>query len=158
MRGRYSVVCRGKDGNVKWAERIDNLVTATGKNTLLDTMFGGATACSWYVGLISSVDYTALSVDDTMLSHPGWTEGVDYLSPYRPAASFSAASMGQKAMSAAASFDITGAMDVVGMFLCSGDVRGATDGVLYSAGVFSSGVQSLVSSDTLEVTYTAITG
>ena len=42
-----------------------NLVTNQGKNQMFNTLFKGATQiASWYIGLISSVSYTALAATD----------------------------------------------------------------------------------------------
>ena len=38
VEGWYHVVCRDKDGNVKWEEEFPNLVVAVGKQLMLDTL------------------------------------------------------------------------------------------------------------------------
>src|SRR6187549_1787691 len=74
--GRYEIECFGPDGKLKWREVIDNVVQTVGKNLALDTFLGGAayTVTGPYMGLISSVSFTAVAAADTMASHAGWLE------------------------------------------------------------------------------------
>jgi hypothetical protein len=39
--GHYHVVCRDKDGNLKWEEEFPNLVVAVGKQLMLDSFLKG---------------------------------------------------------------------------------------------------------------------
>jgi hypothetical protein len=163
LKGHYHVKCIDKDGNLKWEEDIDNLVTTVGKNLALDTILAGSayTVVGPFIGLISSVSYTTgPAAADTMASHGGWTEAggtnaPTYTAP-RKTAVFSAASAGSKALSAALSFAITSSGTVKGCFLVFG--TGAlstidnTAGTLLSAGLFSAD-RVLVSGDTLQVSY-----
>lgn len=152
----------------KWQGQVEiapNLVTTVGKNLALDTLLAGSTYTTTgpYLGLISSVSYTAVAAADTMTSHAGWLEAgganaPTYTAP-RKTLSFSAAAGGSKATSTAASFAITGSGTVKGCFLVLG--TGAlttidnTGGVLYSAGLFTGGDKVVSNGDTLSVTYTA---
>lgn len=145
-----------------------NLVTTVGKNLALDTLLAGSayTTVGPYLGLISNVSYTTgPAAGDTMVSHGGWTEAggtnaPTYTAP-RKTLSFSAASGGSKATSAAASYSITSGTNVIvkGCFLVTG--TGAvstidnTAGTLYSAGLFSGGDKTVSNGDTLTVSYTA---
>jgi hypothetical protein len=166
VHGRFAVECIGPDGEVKWTDEFDNIVTTVGKNLALDTYLAGAayTVVGPYVGLISSVSYAAGPVlADTMASHGGWTEaGVTNAPTYtipRKTAAWSAASAGAKALSSALAFAITGTGTVKGLFVVYG--TGAlttidnTAGTLYSAGVFTGGDKVVGSGDTLNVSYTA---
>lgn len=57
--GRYTLECRDKDGNLKWADQIDNLVTTAGKNDALDKYLAGSGyTAAWYLGLIGATGYT----------------------------------------------------------------------------------------------------
>ena len=77
IQGRWDVVCRDKDGNVKWTDVIENLVTNAGLNHLLDVALSGASQItSWYVGLTDGTPTPAAA--DTLASHSGWTEVTDY--------------------------------------------------------------------------------
>jgi hypothetical protein len=42
MEGRYVAKCFDKDGNLKWEDTIDNVVTAIGKQLMLDTILAGS--------------------------------------------------------------------------------------------------------------------
>lgn len=154
--GRYRVECVGADGQVKWVDYIDNLVTTAGKNDLLDKyLAGSAYTAAWYLGLIDSSGYTAVAAADTSASHAGWTENVNYSNATRPAPSWGSAAAGSKASTATA-FIINGAGGTIkGAFLISNSTKSGTTGVLYSAGLFSGGDRAVTSGDTLNVTYTA---
>lgn len=154
--GVYVVECRAADGTLRWREEITNLVTTAGKNDALDKYLAGSTyTAAWYLGLISSDDYSAVDATDTMSSHAGWTEFTGYSQANRPAASFSAASSGSKSTSSAASFSINANGTVKGPFLVSNNAKSGATGVLYSAGLFSGGDRAVQSGDTLNVSYTA---
>jgi hypothetical protein len=54
---------------------LRNLVTTAGKHDMLDKyLAGSASSGAFYMGLISSVSYTAVAAADTMSSHADWTE------------------------------------------------------------------------------------
>jgi len=165
MKGHYTVECRDKDGKLKWADIVENLVTTVGKNSLLDNFLAGSayTVTGPFMGLISSVSYSTIVVGDTMASHAGWTEAgatnaPTYTGP-RKTAAWSAASGGSKALSANLTFAITGSGTIKGCFLVLGSGAVSTidntSGTLYSAGLFTGGDKVVASSDTLSVSYTA---
>lgn len=153
--GTYTVTCFDASGNVKWVDEVQNLVTTAGKNDLLDKYLAGSGyTATWYLGLISSTSYTTgPAVGDTSASHGGWTEDVSYSNANRPTPSWSAAAAGSKATTATA-FNINGTATIKGAFLISNNTKSGTTGILYSAGLFSGGDRSVVSSDTLNVTWT----
>lgn len=153
--GVYTVECVGADGQVKWSETFHNLVTTVGKNDLLDKYLSGSSyTAAWYLGLVNGSSSPTYDAADTMSSHAGWTEITAYSEATRPAPSFNAASGGSKSSSATA-FSISGTATVAGAFLTSNSTKSGTSGILYSAGNFSGGSRSVVSGDTLNVTYTA---
>lgn len=165
IRGRYVVECRDKDGNLKWSDVIENVVTTVGKNAALDAFLAGSgyTVTGPYMGLISSTSFSAVAAADTMSSHGGWLEAGNANTPTysgtRKTAAWSAASGGSKALSAALSFTFTGSGTVKGCFIVFGsgavNTIDNTSGVLYSAGLFSGGDRAVVSTDVLNVSYTA---
>lgn len=146
-RFRYDIECIGADGEVKWTESFENLVTTAGKNDLIDKYFkGSAYTAAWYLGLKGTG--TAV-VGDTLASHASWSE----VNPYtgnRPAITFGTTSAGSNTATAV-SYSITGTATVAGAFV--GSVNTGTSGTLYSAGDFAAS-RSVVSGDTLNVTLT----
>lgn len=152
-----------RDGVVIHREEFNNTVVTVGKDLMLDTALAGSayTVTGPFLGLISSVSYSAIAAGDTMASHAGWTEaGVTNAPTYtgpRKTAAWNAASSGSKALSSALSFAITGTGTVKGAFLVYG--TGAvstidnTSGTLYSAGLFSGGDRAVINGDTLNVSY-----
>jgi len=168
MEGVYHVVCRDKDGNVKWEEQLPNLVNAVGKQLMLDTLLKGSsyTVVGPFLGLISGASPT-FAASDTMTSHGGWTEFTNYTvggSAVRGTAVFaSATSTGTTpsnvttSAAAAITYTITGAGGTVGgCFLVTGSgassTQGNTSGTLYSAGAFTT-AKITTAGDTVSVTY-----
>lgn len=154
--GHYAVECRDADGNLKWSEEIENLVTTAGKNDALDKYLAGSTyTAAWYLGLIGSTSYTTgPAVGDTSASHGGWVEAQGYSQASRPTASFAAASGGSKALASAAVFSINADTTIKGCFLIANATKGGTTGVLYSAGLFTGGDKVVQNGDTLNVSWT----
>jgi hypothetical protein len=153
--GVYKVTCVGADGAVKWADTFNNTVVTEGKALLLNAMFAGTTPLTtWYLGLVDGTSAPSYSVADTMASHAGWSEVVPYSNATRPAATFSA-TVTSSIAAAAATFNVNGTATVAGAFLVSNNTKSGSTGTLYSAGNFSTGNRSILSGDTLNVTYTA---
>ena len=149
--GHYSAICYSQDGFVKWTEEFFNIVVTVGKNATLDGILGNTAQGAVYMGLKGTG--TAVAAD-TMTSHASWSE-ITAIS-VRGTPSFSAASAGSKATSSAVSFTMTGTATVAGCFIVVGGTSAVsnTTGILFSAGDFSS-PKSVVSGDTIAVTYTA---
>jgi len=153
--GVYKVTCVGEDGQVKWEDTIQNLVTTVGKNDLLDKYLTGATyTATWFLGLVNGATTPTYNAADTAASHAGWTESAAYSNATRPTPSWNAASAGSKSTTATA-FNINATATIAGTFLISNSTKSGTTGVLYSAGSFTGGDKSVASGDTLNVTYTA---
>jgi hypothetical protein len=160
IEGRYYAVCYDKDGNVKWEDAIENLVTTVGKNATLDTILGNTAAGAVVMGLKGTG--TAV-VADTQSSHATWNEvGAVYpptysgtrKTPVFSAAAFVSGTTCTKSTSSASSFSITGTGTVAGCFINIGGSATIdnTTGVLFSAGDFSS-PKAVVSGDTIAVSY-----
>lgn len=165
--GHYQVVCRDKDGNIKWEEEIPNLVVAVGKELMLNTLLrtsGTYTTVGPFLGLIGNS--TTFAAADTMTSKT-WTEFINYTvggSAVRGTAVFSASTSSGTTPSnvttcAASSitYTITGAGGTVyGCFLVTGtgavSTLSSTAGVLYSEGNFAV-AKAVTSGDTVSVTY-----
>lgn len=157
--GVYHVQCLDKDGNLKWEDSMHNLVVNEGLQDMNTQYFKGSTyTAAFYLGLVtgpgSSTTYAAA---DTLASHAGWTEYTDY-SGSRKAVTFGTATTADPSVisnsASPSSFTISGAGGVVaGAFLCT--VASGTSGVLFSEADFQSpGDRTVVSGDTLNVTYT----
>jgi hypothetical protein len=157
IQGHYTAICYSADGFVKWSDDIENLVTTVGKNFTLDTTLGNVAGGAVVMGLKGT---GTAAVTDTQASHPTWLEvGLANAPTYsgnRPTPAFSAAASGSKATSSAVSFSITSTGTVAGCFINIGGsaTKDSTTGTLFSAGDFSSS-KSVVSGDTIAVTYTA---
>jgi hypothetical protein len=169
IEGVYKVECRDAAGNLKWEESFPNLVNAVGKQLLLDTMLrtsGTYTTVGPFLGLISGASPT-FTAADTMTSHAGWTEFVNYTvggSAVRGTAVFAASSSTGTTPSnvttsaaSAITYTITGAGGTVGgCFLVTGSgavsTQNNTSGTLYSAGAFAT-AKVTTAGDTVSVTY-----
>lgn len=165
--GKYFIECIGPDGVLKWRDTAPNTVCTAGKHIILDAITSAYTPVGPYLGLISSVGYSAISAADTMSSHAGWNEagnGSNYpnwstpSSNARATPSWSAASGGSKAISSAVPFVIaTNGGTVKGCFMvfATGAVttNNNTSGTLLSAGAFSGGDKVVGVGDTLNVSY-----
>ena len=157
--GFYTATLYDKDGNVKWTDTIENLVTTVGGNFALDTVLAGSAYTAAAVMGLKGVG-TAV-IGDTQASHASWQEvGLANAPAYsgnRKTPAWSAASAKSKVTSAAVSFTFTSGGTVAGCFInLSGSATvDNTTGTLYSAGDFSGGNKTVASTDVLNVTYTA---
>ncbi len=167
IEGWYHVVCRDKDGNIKWEDEFPNLVMAVGKQLMLDTLLrtsGTYTTVGPFLGLLKS-GYTAAAADTMSITTAN--EFTNYTvggSAVRGTATFSAASStgttpSNVTTSAASSitYTVTGAGGVVaGCFLATGtgavSTQLSTAGTLYSAGNFTT-AKTTTAGDTVSVTY-----
>jgi hypothetical protein len=170
IEGAYHVVCRDSEGNIKWEESFPNLVNAVGKELMLNTLLrtsGTYTTVGPYLGLIGGASPTFGTGSDTMTSHAGWTEFINYTvggSAVRGTAVFAAASSSgnspanvSTSAATAITYTITGAGGTVsGCFLVTGSgassTQNNTSGTLYSAGAFAT-AKTTTAGDTVSVTY-----
>jgi hypothetical protein len=171
--GIYHVRCIRKvngKSKVMWRDTIKNTVTTEGRNLALDTILAGSSysVTGPYMGLISSVGYSAITAGDTAAQIDGangWAEAGSstnyplYTTP-RKTCVFSSASGASKALSAALSFPIvTTGGTVKGCFIIYGSGASSTiantSGKLWSVGLFTGGDKVVSPGDTLQVSYTA---
>ena len=146
----YDVECIGADGQVKWSERYENLVTTVGRTDIIDKYFKGATyTAAWFLGLKATGTPAA---GDTMASHASWAEVTAYANATLPAITFGTTAAGSNTATVVG-FAINGTATVAGAFVTTNNVKGATTGVLYSVGDFST-PRAVLSGDTLNVTLT----
>lgn len=165
--GVYHFDCYDADGNLLWHEDAPNTVTTEGMNFMLQTTFTGSayTVTGPFMGLISSVSWSATASSDTMASHPGWTEAGSTNAPAytvggtanRASAPFGTAASGTISLSSSLTFTFTANGTVEGAFvvLGSGAVNtwGNTSGSLWSAAQFAGGAQTVSSGNQLVVSY-----
>jgi len=168
LEGCYVAKCYDKDGNLKWEDKIENLVVAVGKQLMLDTLLTGTsyTTVGPFMGLLNGT--LTFSAADTM-SSKAWSECGGTTAPAysgnRPTPSFSSATSSgttpsnvtTKATSSAVSFTFTSGGTVSGCFIVTGtgavNTKDNTSGTLYSAGAFTGGNKTVASTDQLNVTY-----
>ena len=157
--GVFTATCYDKDGNVKWVAKSPNLVVNVGLADMNDKYFSGSGyTAAWYIGLYGAASSNDPAAGDTMASHSGWTEVTAYSQATRPAATFGSATVADPSVidnsGSVAVFSINGTTTVGGAFLTSDDTKSGTSGILFSASDFQSpGDRSVVSGDTLNVTY-----
>ena len=159
--GHYFVECRDSDGNLKWSDEIENVVTTLGKNASANVLLDNVAAGAVRIGLKGTGTYV---VGDTQTSHSGWlevgaTNAPDYTvggSAVRAEPTFNAAAAGVKTTAAAQLFVFTSAGTVAGCFINIGGTTAIdnTTGILFSAGDFTLGSKTVTTGDQLSVTYT----
>jgi hypothetical protein len=162
--GVYHVECRDKDGNLKWTAESKNLVVNAGLRYMAGSALTSVTQITtWYLGLYGAAASNTPAAGDTMASHAGWTEIAPYSNATRVAATFAAATTANPSVvtntASPAAFNINATATVGGAFLTSSSPKtpnsGFDAGTLFSAADFGSpGDRSVVSGDTLSVTYT----
>jgi hypothetical protein len=162
LHGRYKAVCLDKDGNVKWVEEYDNVVTDVGVILTLNTILAGSAFTAAVVMGLKGTGTAA--VTDTQASHATWLEvgatNAPVYSGTRKTPTFSAASGSgagsrSKTTASTVNFSFTSSGTVYGSFI---NINGSatidnTTGTLFSAGDFATS-RAVISGDTLQVTYT----
>ena len=153
----YCFECVGADGEVKWTEEVNNLVTNEGLDDILNKYFADATTNynpGWYCGLLNTSGGTNNPAAGDTLASKAWTEVNDYtVSPQtagqRGEIAFGSAASGQQITSTAVAFGINGPMTVDGAFVTTQITANAA--VLYGVATFAS-ARDVVAGDTLNVT------
>jgi hypothetical protein len=156
--GRFHVLCYDKNGDLKWEEKNDNLVVNVGLQYMAGVALTSTTQITtWYIGLWGAGASNSPAAGDTMASHAGWTEFTGYSNATRVSPTFTAATNANPSVvtnATAAAFSINASGTVGGAFLTSGSAKSGTAGTLFSGSDFTGGDRSVVSGDTLNVTYT----
>ena len=155
IKGKWKVVCKDADGNVKWVDEWENIVVNAGLDHALDvTLSGGTQDTTWFVGLTDGT--LTVAPGDTMASHVGWVEVTAYDEAARVAwvdGGVSGQSVSNSGSTATFTISTNGTV-VGGAFLAADNTKGGTTGILYAAGAFSAGDKTLDDNDTLDVTAT----
>jgi hypothetical protein len=159
-KGVYKVQCHDAQGNLKWEVEAPNMVVNEGLQDMNAKYFTGTTyTAAWYLGLYGSGATNSPAAGNTMASHGSWTEVTDYSQATRPACTFGTPTTANPSVAtnsaSPATFSINATTVVGGAFLTTSNTKGGSTGILYSAADFSApGDRSVVSGDTLSVTYT----
>jgi hypothetical protein len=159
-KGVYKIQCHDAQGNLKWEASAPNLVVNEGLQDMNAKYFTGVSySAVWYLGLYGSGATNSPAAGNTMASHGSWTEVTDYSQATRPVCTFGTPTTANPSVAtnsaSPATFSINATTVVGGAFLTSNNTKGGSTGVLYSAADFSApGDRSVVSGDTLSVTYT----
>ena len=162
--GRFHVLCYDENGDLKWEENNSNLVVNAGVVYMAGTALTSVTQITtWYIGLVTGPGSgTTFAIADTMSSHAGWTEFTGYSQANRVTATLVNTSdtgsgnnkSGVTNSASIAAFSINAGGTVAGAFLTSNNTKSGTTGTLFSASDFTGGDRTVVSGDTLNVTYT----
>lgn len=158
--GVFTIQCHDKDGNLKWESETHNLVVNVGLQDMNAKYFTGSSyTAAWYLGVYGAAASNNPASSDTMSSHAGWTEVTAYSQATRPACTFGTPTTADPSVAtnsaSPATFSINGTTTIGGAFLTSNSTKSGTTGTLFSAGDFASpGDRSVVSGDTLTLTYT----
>jgi len=155
--GVFTVVCRDKEGNLKWEEQAHNLVVNQGLQNMNTEFFkGSGYSAAWYLGLVTGPGSgNTYGAGNTLASHVGWTEDTGYTGN-RKAVTFGTATTADPSVisniASPSSFTMNATTTIAGAFLTN--VSTGTSGVLFSVANFQSpGDRSVVSGDVLSVTY-----
>lgn len=136
--------------------RTENAAVTVGLNYLLGAGFNSvAPITAWKILLINASGFGTVAPTDTMASHAGWVEFVNYNETTRPAWTPGAASGGQISSSSATVFTIsTGGGVIQGMGLTSDNTKSGTTGTLWATALETSGPRTVTAGQSLQVFYT----
>ena len=156
LRGRF-VFEHWRNGILLAQMDFPNGITVEGKNDNLDAYFRNQTQpTNWYLGLIDATGYTALSENDTMSSHAGWTELTAYNEATRPEWAPDAASSKSITNATARDFTINASKTIKGGFVVSNNTKAGTSGILWATALAAADI-NVSATDVLKVTYTVNT-
>jgi hypothetical protein len=146
----------GKSGRrLLYEGRFNNIITNVGLTYLEGVAKLTVTQIalsSWFNGITATAPTVAAA--DTMASHGGWTENQSYSQGTRPAWSGVAGAAGQSSNSASpAVYSANAGSTAGGAFMASNSTKGGTTGTLFCVAPFTGGDRTLLSGDTLNVTY-----
>jgi len=143
LTGKYHLVCKDKDGNIKWEETINNLVVSAGKAQLA-LLAGDATATPFTFVAVGTSS-TAVSVGQTTLSAETTTNG---LSRAAGTVSRTTTTVTDDTLSITKTFTATGTIVVeeIGIFNAS------SAGTMLSRALTST--KTVLNTETLTCTYT----
>lgn len=135
----YNFEYIGRDGQVKWRERLENLIPTAGLNYIVSAaMAGGAQYSTWYLGL-SATSYAPVAGETMTTLMANVTEFTNYSGTARLAMVPDAVASGLYSnVGTPTEFTFTSTGTIRLGFLSSGSVWSNTSGLLISAVQFSS--------------------
>lgn len=145
----YDVACY-RDNKIVWTESSPNLVVNEGLAYVMGTSFGDVDQIEWRCGLVLQGTPTP---EDTMQSHPYWTEFTGTYIAVRPPCEFVIDSDPTKYISSSSQFMIQVSSQIAGAFMTSEPDSTSTNGTLYGVSNFEQ-VRQVVNGDALFVTIT----
>lgn len=159
-RGHYEVECRDADGNLKWADEIENTIMDQGKSYMLDNALNGGavTVITPVMGLVTNAGFGgSYSSTDTYALHADFTESTVY-TVGRKTMTWAAAS-GTTKVANSVTFIMNNTDTIKGccVFFSANTTPGntaAASSYLLSAGNFTGGDKPVINLDQIIVTYT----
>lgn len=151
IKAHYHMEC-WRQGQLVWTEDFYNIVTTVGKSNVLDATFKtGVTSPLWYVGLVNASPSPSYAAGDTMASHAGWVEWVNYDDSVRPLFNCSVPSGGSCASSPASGYVMSANGTLAGAFLVNNNVKSGTSGILHGVASFVAGSRAVLDNDVVTV-------
>lgn len=139
-----------RDGECIHEAKVQNEITIEGRNKLLDIGFHGAAQVSWYIGLMT--DFHFSNNTDTMASHSGWIENINYAGTRPEWTPLSFIGDGELANETEIDFIIDANTSLGGFFISSVSTKGSSSGVLWNTAVFNTSFVKI--GDQIRVKYT----
>lgn len=154
-RSHWEIVATSTEGKELWREEADNIVFDPAIDAILETYFRGAAyTAAWFVGLVGTIA-GGYSSGDTLASHAGWLEIVDYAGSVRQPLNLSpVVNKATSNISSKAVFTLTAMVNLNGAFVCAGDQFIDISSTLYCAVNFLGGSRALNAGDSIAVTVT----
>jgi len=152
--GVFSVEVYDKEGRFKWKTLADNLVTNGGLEFVLGILFAdSSTVGTWYLGLTDGTP--TVDAADTIASHAGWSEVVNYDELVRQEFVDVRSDRNVTNSASKAVFTMSSTVTVGGAFLAASPNKGSATSsvVLLCAAAFTEGDRSLVDGDTVNAQY-----
>jgi len=147
----YEIECVTPDGEVRWVEKIHNIIPTPALNYLLSSSLNnGARYTEWFIGLYPN-NYSPVSNDTmtTLIANAG--ETTEYDETTRVALTPDGIANGLYSnYTTPSEFSINSNITVRGGFISSNSTKSSTSGLLLSAALFAS-PRSIVSGETLRV-------
>lgn len=157
---RYSFTLMDEGGNTLFLDECYGTVLVGGLNSLIDARFGaGLASPANYLFLLDGDSTPVIVGTDTMASHAGWSENVDYSDTTRPAltlgtiANGSVDNVGNEAI-----FHINANGTIAGAGIVNSAAKGSSGGIAYDVGLFLDGPRPVRSGLQLYVGATILIG